>query len=63
MTPTIEIGDYVTVNFHQPGITLGTQLKVLWKPMSAGDSWKFQDERNRLIHEVSEGCTVTKELP
>lgn len=54
----IEIGDIVTVAFHNSNFTLCDQATVKHKPQATGDSWVFE-EPNGLVHHVSEGCTIT----
>jgi hypothetical protein len=59
----INIGDTVSVNFNNAQTTLCKNAKVICIPCAPGDSWVFEDQDNEKIHYVSEGCTITKNLP
>jgi len=52
-------GSVVSVNFHGSQFTLCETAEVLYVPCSTGDSWKFLDLNTKIVHYVSEGCTVT----
>ena len=56
----IDVGDFVSVNFHTSRTTLSHRATVLSKPCATGDSWIFKDEESGQIHYVSEGCTISK---
>jgi hypothetical protein len=56
----IKTGDIVSVNFNNAKYTLASKAKVLWMPENKNDSWTFKDLETGDIHNVSEGCTVTR---
>ena len=56
----IEVGDVVSVNFHNIQFTLCFRAKVEYVPCSMCDGWIFRDVNTNEIHYVSEGCTITK---
>lgn len=56
----IEIGDKVSVSFHNSQFTICPLARVEYKPCAPGDSWIFRCLSTDDIHYVSEGCTITK---
>jgi len=60
MSDRIMVGDEVDVEYVNNSKLLGAGLIVINVPNATGESWAFKDTVKRLIHEVSEGCTITK---
>lgn len=56
----INIGDIVSISFHGSKMTLSPKAKVLYIPCNPGDGWMLEDVESGDIHEISEGCTITK---
>lgn len=58
---TIEVGDFVRVDFNASQCTLTSRALVLNTPMCQGESWILRDvdNDNKLIY-LSEPCTITK---
>jgi len=59
---TIQLGDFVSVNFHNAQVTLSKRAEVLSLPYNPGESWVVKDVETKIIHYISEGCTITKLL-
>lgn len=55
----IEKDDIVKVDFYNAQTTLCHEARVMYMPLSVGDSWIFLDLEKDRIHYVSEGCTIT----
>jgi hypothetical protein len=58
----IKIGDRVVVSFNNSQVTLSRNATILAIPCATGDSWVFRDDETKLIHYVSEGCTISKRI-
>ena len=56
----IEKGDKVIVRFNGAQYTLIRYGTVLLAPSQAGEGWIVRDEETGDIHDITEGCTVTK---
>ena len=59
MKEMIEKGDRVRIDFNNSQMTLTSSARVLHTPCATGDSWIFQNTKNKTIYYVSEGCTIT----
>ena len=59
---TIKAGDVVSVNFHNAQFTLCSRGVVIYTPLNPEDSWVIRDDETRVVHYVSESCTVSKRI-
>ncbi len=55
----IKPGDIVRVVFNSTGKVLCRTAVVIYVP-AVGEGWIFKEKHTGIIHDVSEGCTVTK---